>query len=162
MEFSVNVFVLQTITFLIGMAISSVIFLPLLKGWMKSRQKRIQDQLDAAEARQKESEALRAELDRKMKDLDKNTSDILQKTRVEAAKQSEEMLQNSHKAAEQIISEARKAMDSERQAVVQSIQKEVGGLAVSIAEKILHSSVDAKAQEKLIQEGLKELNASKN
>ncbi len=44
MEFNLNVFLLQLATFVVGMWLSSKIFLPQLKGWMESRQKRIEDQ----------------------------------------------------------------------------------------------------------------------
>jgi F0F1-type ATP synthase membrane subunit b/b' len=51
---------------------------------------------------------------------------------------------------------------AEKKAALQAVRAEVGGLAVTIAEKILRSSVDAKAQQKLIDESLKELGAKKN
>jgi F-type H+-transporting ATPase subunit b len=162
MEFNFNFFVLQLITFAIGMWLSSKIFLPYLNGWMQSRQKRIEDQLTTAEKRQKESENLKAEFDKKVKELEQNTVEILQRTRQEAARTRDEVVQASRKEAELILSDARKAIESERQAVTQSLQKEVGTLAVAIAEKIIHSSMDAKIQEKIIQENVQELGARKN
>ncbi|HEY5038537.1 MAG TPA: F0F1 ATP synthase subunit B [bacterium] len=162
MEFHVSVFILQFATFLLGLWASAVLFLPYLNRWMSDRQKRIESQLKTAETRQKEAEDLKTDLERKMKDLERSTSDILQKTREEAAKTSEVILQNSHKAAEQILSEARKAMESERQAAFLVLQKEVGALAVSIAEKIIRSSVDDKVRGKIVDESLKELGTRRN
>ena len=162
MEFNVNVFVLQLITFFVGMWLCSKIFLPQLKGWMDSRQKRIEDQLATAEKRQKESESLKAEFEKKVKELEQNTADILQKSRQEATQQRDQVVQTARKEAELILAEARKALESERQAVTQALQKEVGALSVKIAEKILRSSVDGKLQEKLVQEGVQELGANRN
>ena len=73
MEFDVNVFILQLLTFLVGMWLSSLVFLPYLKGWMQGRQKRIEDQLSNAEKRQKEAEDLKAEFEKKVKDLEGQT-----------------------------------------------------------------------------------------
>lgn len=162
MEFNLQVFILQLATFIVGMWLSKLIFLPYLKGWMSERQKRIQDQLATAEKRQKDAEALKAEFENKVKELEQNTADILQRTRQEATKSRDEVVQMARKEAELILSDARKAIESERQEVTQALQKEVGALAVSIAEKILRTTVDAKAQEKLVQEGVKELGARKN
>jgi F-type H+-transporting ATPase subunit b len=162
MEFNLQVFVLQLATFIVGMWLSKIIFLPYLKGWMSERQKRIEDQLATAEKRQKDAEALKAEFEKKVKELEQNTADILQRTRQEAAKGRDEVVQTARKEAELILSDARKAIESERQEVTRALQKEVGVLAVAIAEKILRTSVDAKAQEKLVQEGVKELGARKN
>src|SRR5581483_9011330 len=152
MEFNLNVFILSTATFLVGMWLSGKIFLPHLKGWMESRKKGIEDQLIFAQKRQQDAEALKADFENKVKELEQNTTDILQRTRKEAAQARDEAIQAARKEAELILVEARKAIESERQAVTQSLQKEVGALAVSIAEKILRSSVDGKAQERLVKE----------
>ncbi|HTA77700.1 MAG TPA: F0F1 ATP synthase subunit B [bacterium] len=162
MEFNLTLFALQAVTFLVGMWLSSKIYLPYLNGWMQSRQKRIEDQLANAEKRQKESESLKADFDKKVKELEQNTLEILQKTRQEATKSRDEAIAAARKEAELILADARKAIESERKQLTQTLQKEVGVLAVSIAEKIIRSSVDAKLQEKLINENVQELSLNKN
>ena len=162
MEFNPTVFWLQLATFILGMWLSSIIFLPYLRGWMANRRKRIEDQLATAEKRQKDAEALKADFEKKVRELEQSTNEILQRTRQEAVHSRDEAVQAARKESELILAEARKAIESERQAVTQSLQQEVGNLAVAIAEKILRASVDAKAQDKLVQEGVKELGARKN
>jgi F-type H+-transporting ATPase subunit b len=162
MEFDTQVFFLQFATFFVGMWLCSKIFLPQLRQWMNDRQKRIEDQLSTAERRQKEAEVLKTDFEKKVKELEQNTADIVQRTRQDATKARDEVIQAARKESELILADARKAIESERQTVTQSLQKEVGTLAVTIAEKILRSSVDSKAQEKLVQEGVKELGARKN
>ncbi len=162
MEFSLDVFLLQLATFLVGMWLSSKIFLPQLKAWMDAREKGITDQLATADQRQKEAEGLKAEFEKKVKALETQTVEALQKARQEANHMREEIVQTSRKEAEMLLSEARKAIESERREVTQALQKEVGQMAVTIAEKIVRSTLDAKVQDKLVQEGLKELGARKN
>lgn len=60
------------------------------------------------------------------------------------------------------LADARRTIENESQAVSLALQKEVGSLAVSIAEKLIRSSVDAKVQDKIVQESIKEINAQKN
>ena len=162
MEFNINVFLLQLVTFLVGMFLSSKIFLPQLKSWMYSRQKRIEDQLATAEKRQAEAAHLKTEFEKKVKELEQGTAEILQRSRKEANQARDEVIQSARKEAELILADARKAIESERQAVTQALQKEVGLLAVDIAEKIIRSSVDAKVQEKMVKESIQELGARKN
>jgi F-type H+-transporting ATPase subunit b len=162
MEFNLNVFVLQLVTFLVGMWLSGKIFLPQLNKWMSDRQKRIEGQLSNAEKRQNEADVLKAEFEKKVKDLEQQTIETLQRTRQEANKMKDEIVQKTRKEAEMILAEARQVIESERQAVTQDLQKEVGALAVTIAEKIIRGSVDTKVQEKLVQEGMRELGVRKN
>ena len=162
MEFNATVFILQWLTFIVGMILSWIIFIPYLKGWMQARQKRIEDQITSAEKREKESEALKADLEKRIKDLERRTSETLQQAKAEAGRMKDEIVQTSRKEAERILGDARKALENERQAVTATLQQEVGALAVSIAEKIMKSSVDAKVQEKIVQESVRELDARKN
>jgi len=46
--------------------------------------------------------------------------------------------------------------------VVKEFQKEMGALAVAIPEKIVRGSVDAKAQDRIVAEAVKEMGARKN
>ena len=162
MEFNLTVFFLQLVTFLVGMYLSSILFLPQVKEWMENRQKRIEDQIAAAEKSQAVAADLKAEFEKKVKTLEQNTADIMQRNRQEAAQARDETIQAARKEAELILADARKAIESERQAVTQALQKEVGVLAVSIAEKIIRSSIDAKIQEKIIKDSIQELGARKN
>src|ERR1019366_3048041 len=162
MEFNLTVFFLQLVTFFLGMYLSSKIFLPQLKGWMENRQKRIEDKIAAAEKSQAIAADLKAEFEKKVKTLEQNTADIMQRNRKEAAQVRDETIQAARKEAELILADARKAIESERQAVTQALQKEVGVLAVNIAEKIIRSSIDAKIQEKIIKDSIQELGARKN
>ncbi len=162
MEFNVNFFILQLVTFAIGIWLSTLIFIPYLKNWMKSRQKRIEDQLNNAEKRQKESEVLKADLERKLKDLEQKATETLQEARKEAGRMKDDIVQAARKEADLFLADARKTIENESQAVSRSLQKEVGTLAVAIAEKLIRSSIDAKVQEKIVQESIREINAQKN
>ncbi len=162
MEFNASVFFLQLATFVIGMALSAVVFLPYLRGWMADRQKRIEGQLATAEQRQKESEKLQSDLEQKLKDLEQKTAETLQTARKEADRMKEEIIHAARKESELTLADARKVLESERQAASATLQREIGSMAVEIAEKIIRASVDAKVQDKIVQESIQGLNARKN
>jgi F-type H+-transporting ATPase subunit b len=162
MEFEANIFILQLITFGLGLLLAYFIYVPYLRGWMTDRRKNIESQIEQATKNQKDAEALKLDLERKMRELDEKTQQTLAQARTEADKARNEMVAAARQEADRILTDARVALEQEKQSALQAVRKEVGGLAVSIAEKILRSSVDAKAQQKLIDESLKDLSANKN
>ena len=103
MEFNLTVFLLQLATFLVGMFVSTKIFLPQLKEWMESRQKRIEDQIASAEKSQAVAADLKAEFEKKVKELEQGTVEILQRSRKEAAQARDEAIQSARKEAELIL-----------------------------------------------------------
>lgn len=97
-----------------------------------------------------------------MRELEQKTTDTLQNARKEADRMKEEIVQAARKESELTLADARKVIESERKAASATLQKEIGALAVDIAEKIIRASVDGKVQDKIIQESLQGLNARKN
>jgi F-type H+-transporting ATPase subunit b len=162
MEFNATYYVIEMITFLIGLTLSAFIYLPYLKGWMEKRQKRIEDQLATAEQRQKDAEKLKSDFETKVHEVEQKTSATLKEARLEAQKISGEITLAARKEAEKILFDAHAMIEAEHKAVVKDIQKEMGNLAVAIAEKIIRQSVDVKAQEKIVAETIKEMGAKKN
>ncbi len=162
MEFNSTIFLLQLITFALGLALAYFIYMPYLRGWMNERQKRIAGQLDQAAKSQKDAEALKADLEKKMREMDQKVQTTLAEARGEADKTKSEIVSVARKEAEKILVDTRAALQQEKQDAVKAIQKEMGSLAVAIAEKIIRGQIDPKTQQKLIDESLKELTAKKN
>jgi F-type H+-transporting ATPase subunit b len=162
MEFHPTIFFLQLITFTLGLVLAYFVYMPYLKGWMTERRDRIAGQLEAAARAQKAAEDLKAEVDRRSREMDAQARNALAEARAEADRSKAEIVGTARREAEKLVADAREAMSQEREAVVREVRKEVGALSVAIAERILRSSVDAKAQQKLIDESLKELTAKKN
>jgi len=162
MEFNLNYFILEFITFVIGLTLSAFIYLPYLKGWMEKRRKRIEEQLATAELRQKDAEKLKSDFETKVREMELKASATLREAQVEAQKTREEIVLAARKEGEKIMVDAHSMIEAERKNVVKDIQKEMGTLAVTIAEKIVRSSVDAKAQEKIVAETIREMGAKRN
>ena len=97
-----------------------------------------------------------------MKELEIKTTETLQTARREADRMKEEIVQAARKESELTLADARKVLESERKAASATLQQEIGALAVDIAEKIIRASVDAKVQDKIVQESIQGLNARKN
>lgn len=162
MEFNLNYFILEMITFVIGLTLSAFIYLPYLKGWMAKRRDRIETQLAEAEKRHQEAEKLKADFEARSRELEARIGATLKEAQVEAQKTREEIVLSARKESEKIMFDAHAMIDAEKKSVVKEIQKEMGTLAVAIAEKIVRGSVDAKTQEKIVAESIREMGTRKN
>jgi F-type H+-transporting ATPase subunit b len=162
MEFNLTYYVLEMITFVLGLTLAAFIYLPYLKGWMSNRQKRIETQLSTADQRQKEAEKLKADFEARARELEAKVSATLKEAQVEAQRTREEIVLAARKEAEKILFDTHAMIEAEKKGVVKEIQKEMGSLAVAIAEKIVRGSVDAKAQERIVAEAIKEMGAKRN
>jgi len=162
MEFNPTIFTLQLITFALGLTLAYFVYMPYLRGWMDERRKRIESQLEAAAKGQKDAEALKADLERKMKEMDQKVQAAIAQSRADADKARQEAAAAARKEAEKILADTRASLEQERRDTLSAVQKEVAALSVAIAEKILRNSVDAKAQQKLIDETLREMTSKKN
>jgi F-type H+-transporting ATPase subunit b len=161
MEIDLKVFLLQLVTFILGLLLSAKLFLPYLRGWMEKRKQYIEEQISNAETQQRESERLRMDLDHKIKDLDLKTSEIIRSARNEAETIKEEIVQSSRREASRILNEARLALQSERAELKKDLREEVVQLSVAMAQKIMRSSVDPKIQARVVEDSLKEMGAGK-
>jgi F-type H+-transporting ATPase subunit b len=104
---------------------------------------------------------MRMDLDHKIKDLDMKTSEIIRSARNEAETIKEEIVQSSRREAGRILNEARLALQSEREELKQSLREEVVELSVSMAQKIMRSSVDPKIQARAVDESIQEMGTGK-
>lgn len=162
MEFNLNYFVLEMITFVIGLTLSAFIYLPYLKGWMSKRRDRIETQLADAEKRHREAEKLKSDFEARARELEAKVGATLKDAQVEAQKTREEIVLAARKEAEKIMFDAHAMIEAEKKSVAKEIQREMGTLAVAIAEKIVRGSVDAKAQERIVAEAIKDMGAKRN
>lgn len=140
----------QTIGFLIFVAFCIKYVWPPLVGALQERQKKIADGLAAS--------------DRASHDLElaqKKAADELRQARAEAA----ELVDNGNKRAAQIvesakadarsegerlIAQANAQIEQERQQARDALRAEIATLAIAGAEKILETSVDAKAHSEML------------
>ena len=87
----------------------------------------------------------------------KDASQILENARVTSEKQAAEIIETAKQEAEQFKNVARAEMNREKEQAVEALRKEVGQLSVLLASKIIEKEIDAKQQEELLQNYLKEV-----
>ena len=117
--------------------INLVVFYLLLKkflfkpvmGIMEKREQMIADGLKNASDRQEEAEALSGAKEESVK--------IVENARVEAKRQSDEILADADRRADATIERARKTIETERKQALDGVETQIAGLAMQAARKIV-------------------------
>ena len=147
----------QIFTFLVGMVLISKFFIKSLLTVMDARAKRIHDDLNQSKAARGEAEKLRAEALSELAEIRASSKAEMAKSRAEAEQQRKELLDKAKADAEQVVIQAKKNMELERDRIVSEIKGQVGDLAVQVAERILGEAPSKKADERLVMEMVQSL-----
>lgn len=157
MELQPSVVIFAIINFLILVAILyKFLYGPLTKA-MDSRKQGIKEALDAADLAQKEAETTRMGLKEEIQNARLEADKILAAAKKSGDLLRSDMQKKAEEEAKGIIDKARAEITYEKEAALNEIKKEVAGLAVDIATKILQEEMDADLQKKISDKYIKEV-----
>ncbi|MFT4741170.1 MAG: F-type H+-transporting ATPase subunit b [Marivirga sp.] len=157
-DFSPGLFVMQFVIFLILLFIMSKVAWKPILGALKARESSIKDALESAENAKEEMAKMqednqkllqeaRAERDKLLKEAIEIGNKIKEEAKVDASKQ-----------ADKIITDAKKAIEIEKNAALTEVTTKVAELSLSIAEKVLRQKLsDDKASKDLVSEYVKDI-----
>lgn len=145
--------------FILFFALSYLLFNP-VRDVLEKRRKKVADELANAAQDQASAAAMKAEYEAKLKDVNKEAESILESARRKAKAREEEMLDEAKAEAARIIERANREVQLEKKKALDDMKQEVVSIAAMMAEKVVASSMDAKIQDALIDETLKEMGES--
>nr|WP_100374709.1 F0F1 ATP synthase subunit B [Bacillus sp. FJAT-45037] len=144
-------------------AFSTLLFLlsrfalkPLL-GIMEKREQMINDQINSAEKNRKDSEAFIVEQRAALEQARVEANEIIQNAKKLSEQQGQDIVKAARNDAERIKDSAVAEIQREKELAVTALREQVASLSVLIATKVIEKELDAKEQEKLVQEYLKEV-----
>jgi F-type H+-transporting ATPase subunit b len=156
-----GLFIWTIITFLVLLALlAKFAWKPLLQA-LESRQETIRKSLDDAQKAKEELERLQRESAQIIRQAHLDASSIMEKSRGEAEKLGEELRHKAREEADGIVKNAERQIQLETRRALQEIRKEAVDLSVTIASKILERHVSKEDNERLIDETLRQIEASK-
>jgi F-type H+-transporting ATPase subunit b len=133
-------------------------FKPIVNG-LKKRENDIQEALDAAEKAKAEMANLQAENEKLLQEAREERTKIINE-----AKQAGENIVNDarNKAkseANQIVESAQREIENQKKSAIEEVKKEVGAMAIGIAEQVLRENLKGKAdQEALVNKLVQNMN----
>ncbi len=126
---------------------------------LKIREASIQDALDSAEKAKAEMAQLQADNKQMMEEARQQRDLLLKEARDVANSIKEEAKEDASKQAEKIITDARVAIQTEKQAAMAEVKGQLAGLVLTVTEKVLKDNLkDDAAQTALIDKYVKDVN----
>ena len=145
---------------LVGQLIAFAIFVwfcmkfvwPPITGAMDARQKKIAEGLDAAGRAEQDLKLAQEKASQTLRESKQTAAEILEKANKTANEIVEEAKQQARAEGERLIASAKTEIELEVSRVKEELRSQVSALAVTGAEKILESSIDSKAHNKLVEQ----------
>ena len=121
------------------------------------REAKISGDLEQAEKAKEDAEKNLASLNQRLAEARSEAEEIVSNSRSAAEKIAETIKQSAKDEATKILEKAQAAIQAEKDSALNELRKEVTDLAVGAANKIILANLDAKGQQKLVDEYIKEM-----
>lgn len=147
----------QLITFLIFVGITMKWIWPLFKNVLDERAKKIADGLAASEQGHRELEIAEKKRRKILSDAKEKAASILDEANQRAHHIVEEAKQQARQEGDRLLEIARSDIEQEANSAREALRKQVAGLAITGAARILQHNVDEKAANQMLDDLITEL-----
>lgn len=149
----------QAVTFLLVLFLLSKFAWKPIMSSLKEREETIEGALRSAEQAKQEMMKLKADNEKLLDEARAERDQMLRKAQQSAEAIVEEAKEKASTESSKIVENARLAIQSERQAALEDIRKQVATLSIEIAEKLLRNQLkEERAQRELVDQLVKESN----
>jgi F-type H+-transporting ATPase subunit b len=157
-----GLFIWTIVTFLVLLGLlAKFAWKPLLQA-LESRQETIRKALDDADRAKQELERLQQESIRIIRSARVEADAIIASSRADGERVREEVKQKARVEAAQLVRNAERQIQLETERALQQIRHEAIDLSVMIASKLLQKNLTKEDNERLIQEALRQVEATKH
>lgn len=147
----------QLVAFVTLLLLVSKFALKPLMGVMEKREQLVNEQIDSAEKTRKEADAFINEQRKELEKARVEAQKIIDQAKKLSEQQAQDIIQQARENAERVKDSALAEIQREKEQAVTSLREQVASLSVLVATKVIEKELDAKEQEKLVQEYLKEV-----
>jgi len=137
--------------------LASYLFFNPVRNMLKSRQDKIQGELDDAASNMESAQAMKAEYEDKLAKVDKEAEGIMAEARKKALDNEKRILDEARAEAAAIIERARTEAELEKKKAADDVKKEMVVLASMMAGKVVSQNIDTTVQDQLIEDTLNEM-----
>lgn len=149
----------NSLFFLIAFAVLAKFAWKPILSMLDARDKNIAESLDKARQAREELSGVQTESQKILKDARKEREEILGGARGERERIIELARQEASQQASVILNDANTMIEREKQRAKEDLKKDIAGISIALAEKVLGEELkDASAQQKSIEESIKDVN----
>lgn len=143
-------------TCILCFALSKLLYKPVTK-FLNARKEKIAEQIDSAEAKLTEAEALKAEYENKLKNIEAEKNSILEKARTQAGKNGQQIIAEARKEAENIHNRAMTDIKREEEKAKDEIKKQIIEVSSIVSGKFIAAKMTEEEQNKLVDDTISDL-----
>ena len=129
---------------------------------MDERRRRIQSDLENAEAARREAEHLLQQYREQLQQAREDARQIVEDAKRRADQTRQELLQRAERDAEMVRTRAEQEIGAQLERAKAELRREIGVLSVRVAEKVIADNLDGDRQLRLVDQYIEELSASAN
>ncbi len=149
----------QVVTFLLGITILWFVAWKPLVGRMRSRRGELESSLRSIDQKAAQIEELKARYEAELASINVKAQEVLK----EADQKAKDILEQAGSNAQEALQKLERQLGHEREKVLHELRRDFSGMVLAAVEKVLRRGVDAKVEENLYEDLLKELeNSGKN
>lgn len=124
---------------------------------VRERERRLEEQIAAAEKSRAEAAALLEEHRKLLSGARTEAQEILNKAKAVAEKEREALLAKARDEYEQLLGRARKEIDDEKEKALLALRREAVDLSIAAASRLIDAKLDTEANRRLVMEYLASL-----
>ena len=128
-----------------------------IKEMLRKRRDRVISDLDNAEMRLKEANAMKNDYQARLLEIGKERGEILEEARKKAAEREREIIADARKEAGIIMARAKNEIELEREKVKDEIKTQLVELSSMMAERYVMVKIDPETQNKLLEDAIADL-----
>ncbi|MEX0893143.1 MAG: F0F1 ATP synthase subunit B [Gemmatimonadota bacterium] len=128
---------------------------PPILGYAEARERRIQEALDGARTEREEAERVLAQQRQELAEARTQAQQFIAEAKQDAERVRAELLERARAEQEEIVTRAKQDIGRERDLAVESVRREAVDLALAAAAQLIGSRVDDAADQRLVQEFLR-------
>jgi F-type H+-transporting ATPase subunit b len=136
--------------------------LPRVGALLDERRKKIQGELEGAEAARREAEAELARYREQLANAREEANRIIEEGRKTAEQLRGDLQAKAEQEATATVARATEEIRAERDRVLRELSAQVGQIAVELAERVVEKELDKTTQQKLVDEFIKQVSGSGN
>ena len=147
-------------TCILCFALSKLLYKPVTK-FLNARKERVANQIDTAQNRLNEAEALKAEYEEKLKNIEVEKNTILEKARVQAKANGQQIVAEAKAEAENIHTRAMTDIKREEEKAKDEIKKQIIEVSSLVSGKFIAAKMTEEEQNKLVDDTISDLDGVK-
>jgi len=130
---------------------------PAFNEMIETRQKAIKADLEAAEAEKEQAASLRADYEASIAGARNEATKIVEDARQAGESARADIVARAETEAEELKARAGQELEAERDRAVVAMRREVAGLSIDVAEKLVGRNLDRTSQQALVDQFIDEL-----